>query len=159
MPKPTSPLPLVEALGFEDLEVGRIFPLPSRTVCEAHFVAFQGLSGDNHPIHYDRDYCRHKGHRDLLAHGFQVLLHTTAGAGLFPHHVGDALIAFLDQSSRFLAPVHPGDTLTPTLEIVALEKQRTTGVVTLRSQIHNQNGELCLEGDQRYLLRLREASP
>jgi acyl dehydratase len=23
-------------------------------------------SGDNHPIHYDREYCKARGHRDLL---------------------------------------------------------------------------------------------
>jgi len=123
-------------------------------VTEAHFGAFQQVSGDNHPIHYDREHCRSHGHRDLLAHGFQVLAATAAGAGLFPHHVGDSLIAFLDQSSRFLRPVHLGDTLLPALAVTDLRTQRTTGVVTLRSTVHNQRGELCLEGEQRYLLRL-----
>jgi acyl dehydratase len=64
------------------------------------------------------------------------------------------LIAFLDQSSKFLKPVYAGDTLYCSLVVTALERQRTTGVVTLRSTAHNQRGELCLEGTQRYLLRL-----
>ena len=34
-----------------------------------------------------------------------------AGAGIFPHVGGDALIAFLERSSRFLKPVYAGDTL------------------------------------------------
>jgi acyl dehydratase len=50
-----------------------------------------------------------------------------AGAGLFPHVVGDALIAFLEQSSRFLKPVYAGDTLSPMLTISAIEPGRTTG--------------------------------
>ena len=127
---------------------------PSRTVTEAHFSAFQAASGDNHPIHYDREYCRRHGHRDLLAHGFQVLIQTAAGAGRFPHLIGDTLIGFLEQSSRFLLPVYVGDTLYPTLEVESLRPQRTTGVVTLRSTVHNQREELCLEGSQSYLLRL-----
>jgi acyl dehydratase len=140
--------------GFEDLAVGDAFPIPSRTMTEALFASFQSASADNHPIHYDREYCRRRGHPDLLAHGFQVLIQTAAGAGTFAHVIGDALIAFLDQSSRFLKPVYAGDTLQASLTVVALERQRTTGVVTLRSTVHNQRGELCLEGTQRYLLRL-----
>ena len=104
---------LVPARRFDELEVGERFPLPSRTVTEAHFAAFQALSGDNHPIHYDVEYCRSLGHRGLLAHGLQVLCYSAAGAGTFPDVLGSALVGFIGQSCRFLAPVHPGDTLYP----------------------------------------------
>lgn len=142
---------------FDDLTVGERFYIPSRTLTEANFLAFQAASGDNHPIHYDVEYCRRQGHPGLLAHGFQVLIQTAAGAGLFPHVVGESLIAFLEQSSRFLKPVYAGDTLYPMLEIVELKPQRTTGVARLRSTVHNQRGELALEGEQVYLLRRRPA--
>ena len=56
---------------FEDLTVGQKFYINSRTQTEALFSAFQLASGDNHPIHYDREYCRARGHRDMLAHGLQ----------------------------------------------------------------------------------------
>src|SRR3546814_9331850 len=96
---------------FDELRVGERFYIPSRTVTEAQFAAFQAASGDNHPIHYDVEYCRARGHPGLLAHGFQVLIQTAAGAGVFPHVVGDSLIGFIEQSSRFLKPVYTGDTL------------------------------------------------
>jgi acyl dehydratase len=140
--------------SFEEFRVGEEFPIPSRTVTEAHFALFQALSGDNHPIHYDREYCKRQGHRDLLAHGFQVLAFTAAGAGQFPHVLGESLIGFIEQSSRFLNGVFPGDTLHPKLTIADLKRQRTTGVITLRSTIHNQHGELVLEGEHKYLVRL-----
>ena len=89
---------------FEEFHLGETFPLPSRTVTEAQFLAFQAVSGDNHPIHYDREYCRRHGHPELLAHGYQVLVQTAAGAGQFPFLVEESLIAFIEQSSRFLAP-------------------------------------------------------
>jgi acyl dehydratase len=145
---------LLPARAFSALKVGEEFPLPSRTVTEAHFALFQALSGDNHPIHYDREYCKRLGHRDLLAHGFQVLAFTAAGAGLFPHVLGESLIGFIEQSSRFLKGVFPGDTLYPKLVITALTPQRTTGVITMRSTIHNQHGELVLDGEHKYLVRL-----
>jgi acyl dehydratase len=146
-----------ESRYFEDLRIGERFYIPSRTLGDANFTAFQAVSGDNHPIHYDLEYCRDRGHPNLLAHGFQVVCQTAAGAGVFPHVIGDSLVAFLEQSSRFLRPVYAGDTLYPELLITALIPQRTTGVVVVQSSVHNQRNELVLEGEQKYLLRKRPA--
>ena len=77
------------------------------------------------------------------------------GAGLFPFLVEDSLLGFIEQSSRFLKPVYAGDTLYPRLTVSALEPQRTTGVLTLSSSVHNQKGALVMEGLQKYLLRRR----
>ena len=139
---------------FADLTIGEVFRNPSRTVTEAHFSAFQALSGDNHPIHYDVAYCRARGLPGILAHGFQVLAFTAVGAGAWPHMIGDNLIGFIEQSSKFLKGVYPGDTLYPTLTITALIPGRTTGVVVFAATIHNQRGELVLTGAHKYLLRL-----
>jgi acyl dehydratase len=149
---------LGESKWFEDLRLGEQFYIPSRTITEALFAAFQLASGDNHPIHYDRPYCQARGHRDLLAHGLLVAAQGAAGAGIFPHVIGDSLVAFLEQSSRFLAPVYAGDTLYPMLVITELRPGRTTGVVVMRVTIHNQARVLVMEGEHRYLLRKRPAS-
>ena len=45
----------------------------------AVFAAFQAASGDTHPVHYDVEYCRARGMPNLLAHGFQTLIHTAPG--------------------------------------------------------------------------------
>jgi acyl dehydratase len=145
-----------ESRYFDDLLIGERFYIPSRTVTEADFAAFRTVSGDNHPIHYDIEYCRERGHPGLLAHGFQVLCFTAAGAGTFAHVVGDSLIAFIEQSCKFLKPVYPSDTLYPSLVVAALTPQRTTGVVTIAVTVHNQKNELVLSGEQKYLLRKRD---
>src|SRR4051794_16090257 len=85
---------VIEARRFADLRVGEMFRNPSRTMTEAYFAAFQAISGDNHPIHYDREYCRDRGYPNLLAHGFQVLAFTAVGAGSFPHTIADSLMGF-----------------------------------------------------------------
>src|SRR5205823_6646398 len=72
-----------EQRWFEDFVLGERFVIPSRTQSSAVFAAFQTASGDTHPIHYDVEYCRARGMPDLLAHGFQTLVHTAPGAGLF----------------------------------------------------------------------------
>lgn len=146
---------VVPQRGFEDLRVGERFPLPSRTITDANFAAFQTVSCDNHPIHYDVEYCRAQGHEGLLAHGLQVLSFTAAGAGLFPHMIGEALIGFVEVQAKFLKAVYAGDTLYPALTVTELKPQRTTGVVTMQATVHNQKGALVLEGKHVYLLRLK----
>ena len=154
VPRTTEERGLVDVRPFDDLEAGERFPLPSRTVTEAHFAAFQAISGDNHPIHYDVEYCKSQGHQGMLAHGLQVLCYSAAGAGTFADVIGRAMIGYIEQSCRFLKPVYPGDTLYPMLRIAELKRQRTTGVVVLESTIENQRGERVLEGRQSYLVRL-----
>jgi acyl dehydratase len=142
---------------FEDFVLGERFVLPGRTQTTAIFAAFQTASGDTHPIHYDVEYCRARGMPNLLAHGFQTLIHTAPGAGLFPFLVEDSLVGFLEQSSRFLKPVYADDTIYPALEVTELTAGRTTGVVTLQSTVYNQRRELVLEGWQKFLIRKRPA--
>jgi acyl dehydratase len=146
-----------EQRWFEDFALGERFVLPSRTMTEALFAAFQLASGDNHPVHYDAEYCRAHGMPGMLAHGYQVVIQTAAGAGLFPHMVEESLKGFLEQSSRFLHPVFADDTLYAALTVDEVTPQRTTGVLGLASTVHNQNGVLVMEGRQRYLLRRRPA--
>lgn len=139
---------------FAEFHVGEVFRAPSRTMTEGVFAAFQAASGDNHPIHYDRAYLHRRGHPELYAHGYQTLIQAAIGASPLAHEMGDALIGFLEQSSRFLAPVYCGDTLYPGFEITALTPGKTTGVMELKITIHNQDGALVVEGMQKYLLTL-----
>jgi acyl dehydratase len=154
---PTEHRMVQEQRWYEDFLLGERFVIPSRTMSEAVFAAFQTASGDTHPVHYDVEYCRARGMPNLLAHGFQTLIHTSPGAGLFPFMVEESLVAFLEQSSRFLKPVYAGDTIYPALEVTELMAGLTTGVVTLRSTVFNQRRELVLEGWQKFLIRRRPA--
>lgn len=149
---------IVPAKTFEQLEVGDIFRAPSRTLTDAHASAFQTVSADNHPIHYDEVYARAHGHSAPVVHGLQVLAFTAPGATLFPHYIGDIFIAFTSVSARFLGEVHAGDTLYPQLEITDLSEVDGAGQVTTRATIHNQRGELVLDGAHTYLLTLTPAA-
>jgi acyl dehydratase len=80
---------------------------------------------------------------------------TAAGAGLFPHVVGESLIGFVEVTAKFLKAVYPGDTLYPALEITELTPQRTTGLITMRATVHNQHGALVLDGTHKYLVNLK----
>ena len=145
---------LVPLRSFEQLRVGEKFAAPSRTMTDSNFAAFQTVSLDNHPIHYDVEYCKRLGYPGPLAHGLQVLAFTAAGAGHFPHVIGEKLVGFIEVNAKFLKPVYAGDTLYPALEITELTKQKTTGIVAMRATVHNQKRELVLDGVHRYLMRL-----
>ncbi|WP_308408793.1 MaoC/PaaZ C-terminal domain-containing protein [Streptomyces sp. AC627_RSS907] len=117
---------MVPARTFEDLRVGEVFRAPSRTLTDAHAAAFQTVSADNHPVHYDAKWARRHGHTAPVVHGLQVLAFTAPGATLFP-----------------------------ALTVTDLRPQGDNGVVTTEATIHNQRGELVLSGQHTYLLRRR----
>ncbi|MEV6807959.1 MaoC/PaaZ C-terminal domain-containing protein [Streptomyces sp. NPDC051132] len=72
---------VVPARTFEDLRVGEVFRAPSRTLTDAHAAAFQTVSADNHPVHYDAEWARRHGHRAPVVHGLPVAatLHNQRG--------------------------------------------------------------------------------
>jgi acyl dehydratase len=144
-----------EQRWFDDFRMGERFVLPSRTMTEALFLAFQAASGDNHPTQYAIDLTFAGGLQEFRAYGIDNLRLNAPGAGLFPFFTEDSLMGFIEQSSRFLKPVFAGDTLYPALEVDELSPNRTSGVVGLHSTVHNQRRELVLEGRQRFLLRKR----
>ncbi|MDT0616162.1 MaoC family dehydratase [Streptomyces lancefieldiae] len=148
---------VVPARTFEDLRIGEIFRAPSRTLTDAHAAAFQTVSADNHPVHYDAEWARRHGHSAPVVHGLQVLAFTAPGATLFPHFIGEVFIRFLELSCTFLDEVHSGDTLYPELTITELERRGDDGVVVTAATIHNQRGELVLSGQHKYLLRRQQA--
>jgi acyl dehydratase len=149
---------LVPARTFEQLEVGEVFRAPSRTLTDAHSAAFQTVSCDNHPVHYDAEWARRHGHTAPVVHGLQVLAFTAPGATLFPHVIGEVFIAFTEVSCKFLGEVHAGDTLYPALQITDLIPGEGTGTVVTAATVHNQRGELVLSGQHKYLLRATPAA-
>ncbi len=145
---------IVPARRFEDLKIGDTFRAPSRTLTDAHASAFQTVSADNHPVHYDQVWAARHGHSAPVVHGLQVLAFTAPGATLFPHYIGEVFIAFTEVSCKFLKEVHAGDTLYPALQITSLEKQGTIGLVTTAVSIFNQKSEMVLSGEHKYTLKL-----
>jgi acyl dehydratase len=143
---------------FEDFVLGEVFDIPSKTLTDSHFLLFAAVTGDNHPIHYDREYCRARGFPERLAHGYLVTVQTVLGASSLSANLQESIVAFLEQSSRFLQPVFVGDTLHPQLTVHELAPRRTTGLVKMRATVRNQHGELVLEGLHSYIVKKRHPS-
>ena len=140
---------------FDDFSIGDKYFLPSRTQTSGIFSMFQGASGDNDPIHYDKEFCKKRGHPEMLAHGLQVLIQTAAGAGTFPSEVRDSLIGLIEISGKMLKPVYREDTLYPELMVTKLTSQNTTGILEMKALVNNQDNILVFEGYHKYLIKKR----
>ena len=138
---------------FEDFSIGDKYLLPSRTQTSGIFSMFQGASGDNDPIHYDIEFCKKKGHPEMLAHGLQVFIQTAAGAGSFPSEVRDSLIGLIEVSGKMLKPVYREDTLYPELVVSKLISQKTTGILEMKATVNNQKKILVFTGYHKYLIK------
>src|SRR5262245_13774010 len=64
---------------FEDFQVGEQFHSPATTLTETHFVGFAGLTGDQHPIHYDDAYAKTTRFGQRVAHGLLLTALTAVG--------------------------------------------------------------------------------
>ena len=72
--------------------------------------------------------------------------------------IEESIVAFVEQSARFLLPVLIGDTIAPALEVSELIPKRNVGLVRLTSRITNQRGETVMEGTHAYLVKRRPAN-
>jgi 3-hydroxybutyryl-CoA dehydratase len=144
-------------LFFEDFKVGDCFTSPSRTLHDGHFLFFAGLTGDNHPIHYDDEYARKTKFGSRVAHGLLLMAMTAFGASPLSHQLEDAMIAFAEQGCHFMKPAFIGDTIHPTFEVAGLDRREKAGILRLKIGILNQRGEKLIEGYHVYLLRYRPA--
>ena len=90
---------------FEDFQIGETFSIPSKTVTDAHFLFFSGLTGDNNPIHYDEEFAKGTRFGKRVTHGLLLASMTAAGASTLNPLIEGSIVAFLEQSSRFLKPV------------------------------------------------------
>jgi acyl dehydratase len=146
----------VDALHWEDFEVGTEWTTLSRTLTEADVVAFACLSGDFNPLHVDAEFAKETPFGERIAHG---LLGLSIGSGLTSKLgiIDGTALAFLGLEWAFKGAIKLGDTITVKLRVE--DTRETTkpdrGIVRLRTTIVNQRDEVVQEGTQTLLMRRR----
>ena len=128
-------------LAYEDIKVGDDASI-SRTITEAHIVAFAGLTGDMNPVHVDAEYAAKSMFGERIAHGMLV-------AGLISAVIGTELPGpdsiYLGQELKFTAPVKIGDTVTVTATVT--DKRDDKRIIKLQTTATNQRGEMVVDGN------------
>lgn len=113
-----------DGMSFEELAVGQTASF-GKTITEADIVLFAAVTGDTNPMHLNADYAKGTIFGERIAHGMLA-------AGLITKVLGTQLpgpgTIYLSQTLNFRAPVRIGQTVTATVEVLALhpEKHRAT---------------------------------
>jgi 3-hydroxybutyryl-CoA dehydratase len=132
----------------EPIAEGDIFEGPSKTLTDAHFLMFSGITGDVHPIHYDVEYAKQTRFGKPLAHGLLLTSLTALGASNGRERCEGFVI--VEQGTKHLAPAFVGDTLTPRLRVERLWNDGKRRYCRLATTLTNQRGETVLEGFHLY---------
>ena len=90
----------------------------------------------------DEEYAAHSLFGQRVAHGFLTGSMISAVIGMELPGPGSI---YLGQTMKFLAPVHIGDTVTVSVEVIKLREDKR--LVTLRTDCTNQDGTLVLTGE------------
>ena len=113
-----------------------------RTITDDDIVRFAEVSGDRNPVHLDADYAARSPFGQRIAHGFLVGSLISAAIGMDLPGPGSI---YLGQTLKFVAPVHIGDTVTVSVEVIKVREDKR--LITLRTDCTNQNGALVITGE------------
>ena len=112
----------------------------TKTVTEADIMTFANISGDFNPLHVSEEYARKTFFGGRIAHGVISLGLISAAMTKLP-----GFGVFIGESSKLVAPVRIGDTITATGEVIRVRKDK--GIVTLKTSCTNQKGVTVVEGE------------
>nr|MDO8081673.1 MaoC/PaaZ C-terminal domain-containing protein [Candidatus Freyarchaeota archaeon] len=131
---------------YGEFIVGAKDKSPAITITDSHIILFASLSGDYNPLHIDEEFAKKSPFKTRIAHG---LLSVCVLSGYLGQLLSGTAIAFLGAHYKFTAPVKIGDTIHGESEIIKKKDvaKYNGGVVTIKMQIKNQRGEVCVDGE------------
>ena len=145
---------------FEDFKQGDRFASPGLTITESAIVDF-ALQWDPQPFHIDAEFARGWAYGGLIASGLHTMsasLRLWLSLGVFAHcNLGSPGF----DSTRFLRPVRPGDTIRIEAELVevrASDSRPDRGVARVRQVTFNQRDEEVMTMETVILLKRRPAA-
>ncbi|KON80280.1 MaoC/PaaZ C-terminal domain-containing protein [Azoarcus sp. PA01] len=136
--------------GYNEVRIGDAFET-SMTLTETHIVLSAGLFGDFNPLHVNQRVAGQSRYGSRIAHGYVTTSFMAAHLGMVFH--GTA-IAYVEHTSRFIAPVVAGDTLTMVWTVDALDDKpkHQGGIVSLSGACTNQDGVKVAEAEAKMLV-------
>ena len=142
------------SLYFEDFSIGQKFITKARTITETDIVNFAGLSWDHNQLHTDAEFARSTLFGRRIAHG---LLGVVVHAGLSYELTEKSILALLEMTWQFKAPIYIGDTIHVEQWVKDLQPGSTgdRGVLTFEKEVFNQKNEIVQTGTTTILLASR----
>ncbi len=103
---------------------------------------FAEVSGDLNPIHLDPVEAAKSPFGERIAHGLLIASFISAVMGNDLPGPGSI---YMGQTLKFLAPVHIGDVIMTSVEVIAIREDKR--ILTLRTECTNQEGAVVLTGE------------
>lgn len=107
--------------NIDKLEVGMTEKY-EQTITDADVKTFAGLSGDNNPVHMSEEYAEKSRFKKRIAHG---LLSASFFSAMFGTKLPGYGCVYVSQSLNFRRPVYLGDTVTASVEIFKIDKDKS----------------------------------
>jgi len=114
----------------------------TKTISESDVYLFAGITGDVNPAHINAIYAQNTRFKHRIVHG--ALLSGLISAVIGVHLPGSGTI-YVAQNVKFLSPVYFGDTITATVEVIEIDKEKNR--VKLKTTCENQDGLLVVNGE------------
>jgi acyl dehydratase len=113
----------------------------SRTIEDGDIERFTEISGDRNPLHYDAEAAARTRFGGIVVQGgiTSAILNAVVAERL----PGPGSV-FLETHWKFLAPCHPGDTITGEAEVTAVRDDKP--ITTLATRVVRGDGVVVLEG-------------
>jgi 3-hydroxybutyryl-CoA dehydratase len=93
----------------------------SQTITDADIAAFADISGDHNPVHLSDEFAKESKFGKRIAHGF---LSASFFSSIFGTKLPGYGCVYVSQSLKFLRPVYINDTVTASVTIKAIDKER-----------------------------------
>lgn len=132
--------------SFDELTVGMSESF-SVTITEDMLDKFKSITGDINPLHNDEEFAKAKGHPGRVAYGMLTASFLSTLAGVY---IPGERSLIQQVETKFVKPVHIGDELTITGEIVDLVE--SVQRLELKVTITNQDGKKVLRGSMQILV-------
>lgn len=146
------------ALYFDELDVGKEWRSPRRTITEADIVMFAALTGDHNPVHTDEEFAKNTVFGGRILHGPAGFAIATGLESRLGIKEGTA-IAFLGMTWDLRGPIKIGDTIHVYQRVDSKRetKKPGIGIVNFFVSLVNQRGESVQEGEWKVMMHRKSA--
>ncbi|MBP0724672.1 MaoC family dehydratase [Bacillus sp. RG28] len=125
---------------FDELSIGDEATL-TKEITSKDIEDFARISTDVNPVHLLDDFANKSIFQERIAHGMLICSYISAVLG---SKLPGKNTIYLSQETSFKAPVKIGDIIT--VKVIVLSKREDKKIVTLSTNVYNQQNLLVVEG-------------
>ena len=128
------------------LEIGKKIT-KRKSFTNLEVLSFIQISGDDNPIHHDKEYAKTTLFKKPICHGILV-------SSLFSNLLGTTFIGgiYMSQTMSFLAPVYIDEEVEGTIEIKDIDKQKKYVYLKTYVKKVTDNDKLAIDGEAKIKL-------